>query len=226
MTTPRPYGLGRLQQHDERSRNFTFAARATVPKTVDWPIHAPVLDQGQLGSCTGNALIQWRNTDFAQAALSAKGAHPGYLDEAAAVSIYSAATRLDTIWGRYPPTDTGSSGLAVCKAGVRAGLISGYQHSFGFAALLLTLQHTPVIVGTEWLNDMFTPDSTTDVLSVSGPVEGGHEYLVRGANIERQLITMHNSWGAGWGVNGDAYIAFHDFQKLLAAGGDVTVPIV
>jgi hypothetical protein len=225
MTTPRPYGLGRLQQHDPRSRDFAFAATATVPKTVDWPIHAPVLDQGQLGSCTGNALTQWLNTDFAQAATTAKHGSAHYLTEADAVALYSAATRLDTYWGHYPPTDTGSSGLAVCKAGVNAGYLSGYQHTFSFTALLLALQHTPVIVGTEWLNDMFTPDGT-DILSVTGPVEGGHEYLVRGCDVDKQLITMHNSWASTWGANGDAYIRFRDFQKLLAAGGDVTVPLV
>lgn len=214
------YSLGRLVEHDERSRAHEFASTATAPKTVLWGHSAPVLDQGQVGSCTGNALAQFLNTDFAQ------GLRKGILTEADALKIYSLGTTLDTIPGSYPPDDTGSSGLAVCKAGVQLGYLTSYQHVFGFNALLLALQHTPVIVGTEWLKNMFTPNQTTDVIRATGAVEGGHEYLILGCDVENQFITMLNSWSSTWGVNGRAKISFKDFQKLLAAQGDVTVPVI
>lgn len=46
--------LGRVVDHDERSRLYQ-ARLATTQRSVLWGHHAPVLDQGELGSCTGNA---------------------------------------------------------------------------------------------------------------------------------------------------------------------------
>src|SRR6266568_1736698 len=159
--------LGRHVHRDSRSRYFEFQLPSrTAVKTVDWPVHG-TLDQGQVGSCTGNALAQWLNTDFAQS----KRASTRYYTETDAVTLYSLATHLDTAPGNYPPTDTGSDGLSVCKAGVKLGYLSGYQHVFGFDNMLLALQHTPVIVGTEWLKNMFTPSKPGAILAVRGAVE-------------------------------------------------------
>ena len=60
MTTP--YPLGRNVNHDPRSR--LYPVRLSEPPTADpattavkWTRVAPVFDQGNLGSCTGNALV-------------------------------------------------------------------------------------------------------------------------------------------------------------------------
>lgn len=216
------HALGRLVEHDERSRAFAARVAATKPKTVLWDHHGPVLDQGQLGSCTGNALAQWANTAFAQQ--NPKGPD-GFLTEADAVDLYSRATHLDRIAGYYPPDDTGSSGLAVCKAGVRRGLLTRYDHAFGFDALLLALQHSPVIAGTLWTKGMFDPTSDGRI-APTGPVEGGHEYLLLGANMEQERITMLNSWSEEWSEKGRAWISFADYEKILADQGDIQVPMI
>lgn len=216
------YALGRHVEHDPRSRSYGFTPAATKPITVLWDHHGPVLDQGDLGSCTGNALAQWANTAFAQQ--NPKGPD-GFLTEDDAVDLYSRATHLDGIKGYYPPDDTGSSGNAVCKAGERRELLSGWQHSFGFNALLLTLQHTPVIAGTAWYKGMFTPGKGA-VLPVTGPLAGGHEYLILGADVDAELVTILNSWSADWADNGRAHIAFDDYARLLDEQGDVSVPII
>ena len=64
-TDPR---LGRHVEHDNRSKQFAFLGKRVKPekKTTHWTSAAAPLDQGELGSCTGNALAQWLNTDFAQ----------------------------------------------------------------------------------------------------------------------------------------------------------------
>lgn len=224
MSTPRhPYGLGRVVEHDPKSREFPAMVAAVKPKTILWKHTAPVLDQGQLGSCTGNALAQWLNTDFAR-----QGTHKNIwnvLTEDNAVMLYSMATHLDRFPGYYPPTDTGSSGLAVCKAGVRQGYLTGYRWVFTFDAMVMALQHSPVIVGTEWTNAMFTPGEDGIIQPYGDPV-GGHEYLVIGANLEAKLITILNSWGPGWGRNGRAYIPFDSFRGMLSRHGDVTCPVL
>lgn len=211
--------LGRLVDHDERSRQYR-AARASTPRSVLWGHHAPVLDQGELGSCTGNATAQLINTDYFA------GSRPhGYLTEADAVQLYELATHLDGIPNNtYPPTDGGSSGLGAAKAGKKLGYFTGYTHCFGFDHFAAALQLQPVIVGTAWYQGMFTPDRHYTV-HPSGQVAGGHEYLALGIDYSTQTLTFLNSWGNSWGDDGRFHLSFDDFARLLADQGDATAPI-
>lgn len=212
------YTFGRLVEHDERSRNFP-ARTALVQRSVLWGHHAPVLDQGDLGSCTGNATAQLINTDF-----FASSRKHGFLTEADAVKIYSLATRLDDIPSNtYPPTDGGSSGLGAAKAGVRLGYFKSYSHAFGFDWFASALQLQPLIVGTEWFDGMMKPDPSGFV-HPTGSVAGGHEYLCLGISYEAKTLTFLNSWGSSWGRTGRFFMHFEDFKGLLAAQGDATAP--
>jgi hypothetical protein len=212
--------LGRLVDHDEHSRLYQ-APKATSPRSVLWAHHAPVLDQGELGSCTGNATAQLINTDYFAAVRKTRG----YLGESDAVRIYELATRLDGIRGNtYPPTDGGSSGLGAAKAGVKLGYFTGYKHAFGFSHFAAAVQLQPVIVGTAWYDGMFTP-SKQGLVIPSGQIAGGHEYLCLGINYQTQLLTFLNSWGDSWGQGGRFHMTFAAFTKLLADQGDVTAPV-
>jgi hypothetical protein len=212
------YGLGRHVEHDPRSRQFAFRAPAPPAQSVRHYRNIPVLDQGQLGSCTGNAAAgavgTGRNWVGPVKALT--------LDEPFAVKLYSTATTLDDVAGTYPPDDTGSSGLAVAKACQRAGLISGYQHTFTLADALAALEVGPIIVGSNWHQAMFDP-APDGRLTVSGAVPGGHEYVVDEIDVERQRVWLTNSWGPDWGLQGRAWLSWADFGRLLAADGDVVL---
>jgi hypothetical protein len=231
VTTPRTYALGRHVEHDEQSRRFAYRVAAVKPKTVLWEHHTAVLDQGQLGSCTGNALAQWLNTDFGRNVGDTLAYFPALSDlrtpllEADAIRLYSLATRLDRFPGQYPPDDTGSSGLAVCKAGVRFRFLRAYHHVFSFPGLLMALQQSPVITGTTWTEHMCSPDSQGMIWPI-GDELGGHEYLLLGCDMEHEYITLLNSWGPNWGDNGRAKMDFESFRALLADDGDVTVPLI
>jgi hypothetical protein len=181
----------------------------------------PILDQGSLGSCTGNAgvgatgstpfyeTLQHLNTDWT---------------EATAVKLYSDATIVDGFDGVYPPEDTGSSGLAIAKVLKSRGWISGYQHTFTFTDMQAALQNGPVLIGINWYNNFFDPDSD-GVISIAqtDEVAGGHEVVVDEIDMEKQRFGFTNSWGTGWGVGGRAYIPFALMQRLLKEDGDVTV---
>jgi hypothetical protein len=210
--------LGRLVEHDPRSKDYPARRLTGPPKSVLWPHLAPVLDQGDLGSCTGNALAQCLNT------AKFKRSRSRYLTETQARNLYSLATRLDDIPGQWEPDDTGSSGLAVAKAGVQLGYLTAYRHAFGFDHFLDAIQQQPVIAGTNWYDGMFSPDANS-YITPSGDVAGGHEYLVLGANMRWKYVTILNSWGPGWARKGRARIRFDDFQRLLDEDGDVTAPI-
>ena len=209
--------LGRIVEHDPKSR-FYQAAMAVAPRSVLWGHHAPVLDQGNVGSCTGNALAQALNCDYFAKCRS------HYLTENDALTLYSAATQIDDVPGIYPPDDTGSSGLAVAKAGVKAGYLTGYKHAFGFAHFVAALQLQPVIVGTSWHEGMFTPDKS-GLVRPTGPVAGGHEYLAIGVDYTLKSVTFLNSWGDKWGQHGRFHMTFGDFTALLADQGDVVAPV-
>lgn len=216
--------LGRTVEHDERSRAFGFPVATKVAlKSVLWEHRSPVLDQGDVGSCTGNAMAQLCNTTAFTAARTRANAGK-FLDEAHALWFYSMATRLDDVEGSYPPDDTGSSGLAVAKAAKYYGFVRSYQHSFSFGQFQQALRKQPLIVGTNWYSTMFKP-SSTGLVHVRGSLEGGHEYLVLGDDVSAKRIVCLNSWSDGWGKGGRFHMSYKDFQRLLEEDGDVTVPI-
>jgi hypothetical protein len=231
MTTPHP--LGRWVEHDPRSLQF---AHGVLPKTaiksVDWTRRAPIFDQGQLGSCTGNAAAGLVATDSATrtgltTVVLANDPNASWpVDENLAVEVYKLATTLDNVSGAYPPDDTGSSGIGAAKALKKLGLATGYTHAFSLDALKSALQTGPVMVGTVWTESMFNVSAATGFVDVihDSPVAGGHEYVISAYNATTKSFRMDNSWGDGWGVRGSAWLLEADVQWLLSQQGDVTVP--
>src|ERR1035437_69902 len=190
------FKLGRIINHDPRSKNFAF-------NTTDIPIIStthtrlvPIFNQGQVGSCTGNAGIGDINTS--PFTLNTKVYSP---DENGALKLYSDAEKIDGGVG-YPPEDQGSSGLSIAKALSKAGLISSYQHTFTLYDALKALTQYPFITGMNWYSAMFTPDADGRV-HPTGTIEGGHEVEAYRIDADNGRIWFHNSWGNTWGVNGD-----------------------
>jgi hypothetical protein len=218
--------LGRFIEHDPRSRRYATPDHGTSHSyaAVTHERFSPILDQGQLGSCTGNAGAGLLGTaPFAGTATVAE-----QFDEAYAVKLYSDATHRDDVPGSYPPMDTGSSGLAIAKVLRARGLVDGYQHAFSVTGLLTALQTAPVIIGTVWLSGMDQPDSRGFV-RVAGSVQGGHEYLCRefepGSTLDNGVVTLDNSWGKGWGDRGRFRMHVRDMAYLLGQQGDVVAPV-
>lgn len=209
---------GRNVHHDSLSRRYPFDTSGISVKSVRWQRRVPVWDQKRLGSCTGNAGLGCLGTGPFYPTVSAETVFP--FTEAGAVKVYSAATQIDDAPEQYPPTDTGSDGLSVAKVLQKAGLISGYQHTFTLDDALKALQVVPLIVGTVFLADMEEPNSS-GLVSVSGAELGGHEYVCDEYDEQRGWVGFTNSWGSAWGVNGRFYMQAEDFGKLLERDGDV-----
>lgn len=226
-----PHLLGRTVEHDPRS--LAYPAPHALPgetRTV-WRHHGSVLDQGNLGSCTGNAMAQCLMTDpYRQTRRRLK--------EADALALYAKATQLDGFPGTYPPDDTGSSGLAVAKAAQQAGYITGYTHAFGIEHAKAALVYGPMIVGTNWYASMFTPDPRTGEVSIIGKPIGGHEYLLLGylpahTTGGADVYAFLNSWGH-WGRGshvigtrtGVFTMTAATFSRLLSENGDLTQPVI
>lgn len=216
--------LGRHVWHDSRSLAYLYQRRyrGALLNDTFFERHGPILDQGEAGSCTGNAEVGELACDPFFATLPAM--HPT-LDETLALYLYSAAEDIDGD-GPYPPNDNGSSGLSVMKAAQKRGLISGYQHITSLSGMLDALQDRPVIVGVNWYDSFDGPDSSGYVtISRNAQVRGGHEFLVRGGKIADRRLLADNSWGEGWGVRGSFEFSFATMERLLAEDGDCTVAV-
>jgi hypothetical protein len=227
--------LGRHVEHDDRSRGFAITAPERLRSVSLTPVRherfIPVLDQGQIRSCTGNAGEGAAGTGALYQALPHDlPARPSdqdrAVDEDQALALYSAATRLDGIPGQYLPDDTGSTGLAVAKVMKRAGLIAGYQHTFSLADALYAAQIVPLLTGFNWYDSFDQPDSNGTVRITPGAqVRGGHEPLLDELLVDERMVGFTNSWSGDWGLHGRFYLSWADFDRLLGEQGDVTVPV-
>lgn len=242
MTMSLPHPLGRRVQHDPRSLGY---AHGVLPRSaihsVRWARRADIFDQGQLGSCVGNAAAGLVGSDShlrtgsRQITVTAAGAAASHgcfkaglqlVNEPFAINTYSLATALDEFPDGYPPTDTGSSGIGAAKALQAIGLITGYTHAFSIDALQSALQSGPVLWGTVWLNSMFDTDAAGFLIvdRTSGEA-GGHELCITGYEVDTGVYKVANSWGTGWGVGGYCFVTLGDMAWLLAQSGDITVPV-
>lgn len=216
--------LGRHVEHDDRSRAFAFSAarKANPLRTIHHPRYG-ILNQGELGSCTGNA---------AAGAMNTKPLHrpkTRLLTQKDAVELYAIATTLDAWPGAFPPEDTGSSGIAVAKALQQKGLITSYYWAFSVEEALSALMEAPFITGLNWYESMDVPDAN-GLVKVEGQIRGGHEFEVIGfqtgrnfsTSIEDSLVLCANSWGPNWGKKGRFALTVASFRQLLSEHGDVT----
>lgn len=214
--------LGRHIEHDERSKGFAVALLKTAPKSATFKRHCPPFDQGDLGSCTGNAM--------AGVLMTEPFWKPGrLLTESDAVRLYSEATHLDKIRGNYPPDDTGSSGLAVAKAAQKEGWIPGYEHSFGLDHLTHGLSQRPGLLGINWYSSFDSPLATGECpLTAGATVRGGHEIQMFQLDMEKKRVWCYQSWGPTWGGlnNGTFWFSFDTLATLLEQHGDATFPKV
>jgi hypothetical protein len=210
--------LGRHVNHDPRSREYA-ADRAPKVVSVKHQATGLPLNQGELGSCTANALC-----GALDSAPDYSGGAP--LAETDAIHLYEKETTLE---GQpYPPNDPGGSGLMVCKAAKQLGLIGSYKHAFGVQHALEALALRPVITGIKWYTSFDSPDPQTGLVELTSgaTVRGGHEILADEIDAPNRLVWFWNSWGPQFGLDGRFCMSFDTWQQLLQDQGDVTVPMM
>lgn len=222
--------LGRIKLHDPQSRNHQVRLTPIEGRNIWHPMNALHVDQFYTGGCVGfsatnmlNCSAAWRSRVKFNDLIRYGRAGRTYLGHDDGLENYHQATVYDPFDWIYPPTDEGSSAIGVMKWWHQAGIITGYDWAFGFQAFLSGLQRQPILVGTEWFEDMFQPDRLYRV-APTGPSVGGHEYLATQVNWTTRYIGFENSWGESWGKGGRFYISFDNFEQLLANDGDAVAP--
>lgn len=220
--------LGRNVKLDSRSLAYAVQP-ADVPVTsVRHQQFIPVLDQGNIGSCTGNAAVSCAY----HVPYTAFGApYWAYApDETGALAWYHDNTDNDDYPGTWEPDDTGSDGLTASKMALRAGIITGYQAALDLDSSLQALMDRPGITGIPWYNSMFdAPSSGLLTVTPGSGLAGGHELCVDeivtadapGNGTSKLLVGGPNSWGSLWGAAGRWYLTADDWWQLRKQQGDV-----
>lgn len=204
--------------HDERSRAFAMPTRAVDRST--WRdkavrLYDPRSNPAQsVGNCTMCAkAMQFNAVGNRRAGI--------VLGMGWALDGYRAVTRIDPFPGQWEPDDTGSSGLASCKAAQQSGDGGEYRWLFGGADEVVQniMEGYAISAGTWWYGDMFEANGTFAGLPIFAPTGGqvgGHQYVLRGYDKDSDLV-LGRCW---WGGIRDFWIFRENLDMLLRDGGD------
>lgn len=218
MVDYRNKGLGRLPAADPRDRQHLLAAPVRLStRTYRTWYCTGVLDQGLTPQCVGYSAAKWVQAGPVTNRL------PNPTD------LYHEAQELD----EWPGHDyDGSSVRGAMKALQARGVVPSYKWAFDVPTLQQHLLETgPMVLGTNWYDDMFEPDAS-GYLRPTGPNAGGHAYLAIGINTTRRnpdgthgAVRILNSWGAAWGETGRAWISLTDIARLIAEEGEAAMGV-
>lgn len=220
---------------DSRDHIYQLAP-LTLPASVDLrPYCSPVEDQGNLGSCTGNAiagqieLIDRKNNKrldvsrlfiyYEERVLegTVRWDAGAYIRDGIKV-CYTKGAPLESLWpytqsnwATRPPTAAYSDALK--------RRVTGYQRCLDFTAVKNALAAgNPVVIGfTVYESFEYAQNNTTGMMPYPNvrteQVLGGHAVCIVGYRDSDQRFIARNSWGTGWGDHGYFYMPYQVIQN-------------
>jgi len=226
-------GLGRVYVEDERDENYPM--RSVLPSRVGnvwryWHANGWWGDQGQTPKCVPYSWAHYVEDGPVTYTDTPHGTEGGHIRG----TFLGAEPAFDITLGyNWMQRNDYWEGTDYDGTSVRAGakylreqrLIEGYYWAWNVDDVVTALlEKGPVVVGTMWYMDMFTPDKE-DIITIGGGAAGGHAYLLNGVNTERGLIRLKNSWGRNWGRRGHAYIPIEEMDTLIRDYGESCIAI-
>jgi hypothetical protein len=219
ITMPHPpvNRLGRIADTDPRDHAFLLSPRRSSLARKLWGTgNADKFDQGETSQCVSYAANRYL------VAQPIGNRMPGPFAD-----FYAECQAIDNI----PMPHDGTSVRAAMKVLRAKGLVSGFRWAFAVEPIAnQILTEGPVVVGTDWLEPMFSPVKGFVGLGDTYEPVGGHAYLLSGVDRAKRCpdgtagaFRITNSWGRSWGVNGTAWISFRDFGVLLNNRGEAAV---
>lgn len=221
---------------DPRDHIFQPPTLASIPRSVDLrPYASPIDDQGNLGSCTGNAIAgaidlidkKLQNKLFRVSRLfiyyqerliegtinQDSGAY--IRDGIRSCSTWGAP--LETLWP-YNISRFAVRPSAQAYADALNRRVTGYKRCQNFTAVKSALATgTPVIVGFD-VYESFESDTVARTGVMPYPnvnteqLLGGHAVCLVGYDDTHNWFIARNSWGTGWGDRGYFYMPYQVIQ--------------
>lgn len=238
--TPHQHGLGWVpdlpDQRDIRFEPLKTFGVGPIPKRIDLREQCPeVYDQGQLGSCTANALgaafdfdrhkqgkdfmmpsrlfIYWNERDLEGTVESDAGAH---IRDGVKV-LRKLGTPAEKMWpydiARFTEKPTEECYIEAEKNQVltyQRISRAGQDRTYDMRACLAW--GYPFVAGVSVYESFESDDSyKTGVIPMPAPEErllGGHAILIVGFDEAKQQFIGRNSWGKDWGDDGYLYLPY------------------
>ncbi len=202
------YGLGRRHAVDSRDYRLSRIPMALLPeRNYFLPVPLP-LDQGETPHCVEYA------TRHKLLSVPVKQNLTGLQDG----RLYHEAQLID----EWPGEDyDGTSVRAGMKIAQQWGMVSSYWFCYNTLEIRQVLYRGvgPIILGTNWYEDMFDPDAE-GYANIGGQVAGGHAYILFGYSLARRAYRCLNSWGQEWGQRGRFWLSEETLRILLSEQGD------
>ena len=181
-------------------------AAAQITST-DWAVRR-VLDQGTTPHCVGFA---WAGFGISLPIFDDWQNDMGN-------KIYYAAKVIDG----EPNQEDGSNTRSGVQAFTQFGKLSQYAFANSMQDVIdWVLTTGPIVGGTNWYDSMMDADSQGYVtITPNASIAGGHEWMISGVDTVKRIFHCTNSWGTSWGINGQFYLTYADYQRLLNEQGD------
>jgi len=224
------------------TRDHVYNLTATVaPRSVDLRAYCSVIEnQGQLGSCTGNAIAgaielldkrRGKITDvsrlfiyyYERSMIGTINSDSGaYIRDGIKV-CYSYGAPLESLW----PYDIGKFKVKPSPSSIADGArrkVTLYERALDFDACINALSSGfPVIVGFSVYNSFGSANVTKTGMMPYPDVNreyllGGHAVLLVGYNNTSGRFIVRNSWGAYWGDRGYFYMPYEVIQNSQMSG--------
>lgn len=212
------HGLGRVAHPDTERAAQLYPITANplyreIAATTHYWFEGEVwLDQGNTGTCVGNAAAH----RYADATVE----HPG-IDEAWARELYVAASGDETL-------QQGTSMILAARVMQQRGQISAYHWVTSPDELRNAIMTVgPVLIGSDWYASMDQPtlglyDRAYLNVDTGSGIRGGHEYVLNGINLDPisgpPFYRMKNSWSRAW--PGDSI----DTDRTVYGPGTARIP--
>jgi hypothetical protein len=178
---------------------------------VEWDNPQPILDQMDTNHCVGFSGAQWGNTLPINDLYTNRDAHAIYYET--------------KVFDGEPNEENGSTMRSLAKALKARGRLTVYAFAETIDEAIEWIKTKgPVMVGTDWLDNMFDADAN-GLVSATGPTVGGHAYLINGYDAELDQLLYINSWGTNWANDGHFRMSASDAEMLHEELGELLVAV-
>ena len=212
--------------HDKNDIKFTAEAPVPTPPLVDLtPFCPPIYDQGDLGSCTANALaaayefekMKQKQSYFMPSRLFIyynERAMEGTIKSDAGAALRDGIKSLntqgvcpETMW-QYNTNKFATKPPCNCYTTALKNEVKQYLSVNNTIADLKQCfaQGYPIAFGISVYSSFMSDEvAKTGIVPMPQPndsLEGGHAILGVGYNDSKQMVIVRNSWGTDWGIKG------------------------